>query len=191
MNGLVVGVRRRRPAQPRRAPGSVDRPDADDLLADPPPSWIVEHAIDQLGQRCDARNLAGRLPAPAPRRPNVQRIIGEQLATRSPEPRRLGLSRRVRRQPVRHVRQQRGVRRPSLRRTRAGDGGGVGQHRRVPQPETGVASRGPRTDGATRVAAVAPATLIVERIISVHGISEHSCPATKHAVPEVTATVAA
>jgi len=33
---------------------AADRPDADDLLADPPPSWIVEHAIGQLGQRRDA-----------------------------------------------------------------------------------------------------------------------------------------
>jgi hypothetical protein len=50
----------------RSRPTTVDRPDADDLLADPPPSWIVEHAIDQLGQRCDARDLAGRL-VPGPR----------------------------------------------------------------------------------------------------------------------------
>lgn len=47
----------------------------------------------------------------------------------------------------------------------------------------------PFTDGAMRVAAVALATLIVERIISVHGISEHFCPATKQVVPEVIGTV--
>ena len=54
---------------------------------------------------------------------------------------------------------------------------------RAPQPDTGVSSRGPRTDGAMRVA-VALATLTVERISSVHGISEHCCPSTKHVVPE-------
>ncbi len=63
-----------------------------------------------------------------------------------------------------------------------------GTERRAPQPDTGVSSRGPRTDEALRVAAVA---LTVERIISVHGISEHCCPPTKHVVLEAIGTVAA
>jgi len=66
-----------------------------------------------------------------------------------------------------------------------------GRERRAPQPDTGVSSRGPRTDRAMRVAAVALATLTVERIISVHGISEHCCPPTKHVVPEAMGTVGA
>ncbi|MGI8414353.1 MAG: hypothetical protein ACR2QA_18045 [Solirubrobacteraceae bacterium] len=65
-----------------------------------------------------------------------------------------------------------------------------GDERCVPQPDTGVSSRGPRTDGAVILVAAALATLIVERIISVHGISEQPCPPTKHVVPETAGTAA-
>ncbi len=61
---------------------------------------------------------------------------------------------------------------------------GWGSDRRAPQPETGVSSRGPRTDDPITVAADALAALTVEPIISVHGICEHRCAVTKHVVPE-------
>jgi hypothetical protein len=67
-----------------------------------------------------------------------------------------------------------------------------GNGRRVPQPDSGVASRVPRTEGATRVARLTAAVLIVDPISSVHGISEHSRTLTKQvALPATTLAVGA